>query len=65
MNDFKALNQRQKDGFAQQQRWLKQVLAGKLVNCPSCQQTISADRQGELLHLHCCKGCTDVVLTLG
>lgn len=63
--DIDAFNRRNKQDFAKQQRWLKQVLAGKSLYCEQCGQKITSQHGADAISLKCPKGCTDVILSLG
>ncbi|GLX81526.1 hypothetical protein [Thalassotalea eurytherma] len=63
---FKSLEKATKDSFFKQKNLIKQVLAGKHVNCRICHQVIvfeppKKDKTGVV---RCKKGCTDIELDM-
>ncbi|GHB05600.1 hypothetical protein GCM10007107_18350 [Shewanella indica] len=65
--DFSNINQSSAQSFKAQKNLIKQLLAGKKVPCPKCQQALSATlppakSTSELASIRCPKGCTDIEL---
>ena len=64
---FKGLEKASSDSFFKQKNVIKQVLAGKSVNCLNCQQPLAFYRQGKSVEggeICCAKGCTSIALDL-
>lgn len=60
--DFSSLNKLSANTFNKQKAMIKNVLAGKPVKCPTCQQPVLLSSADEQLSLKCAKGCTDILL---
>lgn len=60
--DFSSLNKQSANTFNKQKALIKKVLAGKPVNCPTCQQPLVIAPQEQQLVITCAKGCTDILL---
>ncbi|RKF18467.1 hypothetical protein DBZ36_08625 [Alginatibacterium sediminis] len=63
---FKQLNRNSQNNFAQQQRLIKQVLAGKSCLCGECSQVLSLKLKAEdgFAYVRCAKGCTEIQLDM-
>lgn len=63
---FADVNQRSSLSFKQQQRLIKQLLAGKTMLCEQCNKPLSAQlphkKNDNLGRITCVKGCTDIEL---
>jgi DNA-directed RNA polymerase subunit RPC12/RpoP len=63
---FTALQKLSAASFVQHKRLIKQVLAGKQVNCANCGQPllVKTKQASQQIHILCHKGCTDILLDL-
>lgn len=60
--DFSKLNKLAADSYNQQKRLIKNVLAGKRVQCQHCHQTLKVMLETEEITVKCDRGCTDIKL---
>ncbi|WP_221074476.1 hypothetical protein [Agarivorans aestuarii] len=66
MSEFKELNKRSANAYAQQRNLIKQVLAGKTKLCEHCKQPLFVVLPGQekAPGVYCAKGCTAIELEL-
>ncbi|KGJ96273.1 hypothetical protein [Colwellia psychrerythraea] len=64
LKQFAALQKASKDSFFEQKKLIKQVMAGRTVQCKTCKQPIMlyTPEQEEETGVRCLKGCTDISL---
>ncbi|TYK66383.1 hypothetical protein [Colwellia echini] len=64
LTQFAALQKASKASFFEQQKLMKQVMAGKTVLCKTCNQPLKlyTPEQNELTGIRCAKSCTDISL---
>lgn len=60
--DFSALNKNAAKSFNQQKSLIKNVLAGKDIQCPTCSGKLNVTPTETGLVLKCKKACTDINL---
>lgn len=60
--DFSALNKNAAKSFNQQKSLIKNALAGKDIQCPTCSEKLSVKPTESGLSLKCKKACTDINL---
>jgi uncharacterized protein (DUF2225 family) len=60
--DFSALNKNAAKSFNQQKSLIKNVLAGKDIQCPICSETFNVKRIDTGFSLKCKNNCTDINL---
>ncbi|MBU2871346.1 hypothetical protein [Colwellia sp. E2M01] len=64
LKQFAALQKASKASFFDQQKLMKQVMAGKTVLCKTCNQPLKlyTPAQDQLTGIRCAKKCTDIAL---
>ncbi|SFD29270.1 hypothetical protein [Pseudoalteromonas denitrificans] len=62
--DFSNLNKQTSKSFNQQKNLIKQLMKGKLMDCPKCKQAIKLYLPEDKVKpgARCAKGCTDIDL---
>jgi len=66
LSALQALTKIKKKGFAEQKRFIANVLAGKQTDCPICHQElmISFEELSTASTIQCAKKCTDIALEI-